>query len=449
MSQSVPRLSLAARVFPVLAAVFAAALHSMAPTSGATAAPATGLLAAPGEALARAGLRLVVKNSTYGKYLAAGHAESVHDYATAAELIAEVLAERPDDPELLSRGHRLMAMAGRMEDAVRLARHLLEVEPADPEAQVVVAAHEIKMGAHEAAADRLEAIERSGANQLIVPLLRAWALAGADELEDGLDELEALAEEGAFEVFAALHAGLIADYAGDAEAAEEGYSRARGAARGLPLRLVEAYGSYLSRAGRFDEAKAIMTAFLEQQPDDLLLEEARARLAAGRELAPMVSAPSDGVAEVLSSVARRLASEGASAEAMPYARMALDLRPDDPLSQLLLAEILSNLGRTDDALIAFEAVDRSSPYAWTARLNEAQTLETLDRMADAVALLRRMVDERPERSDAAQALGNILRFNERFREAVKAYDVAIDRLDAIEQRHWRLLYARGIALERS
>jgi Flp pilus assembly protein TadD len=46
-------------------------------------------------------------------------------------------------------------------------------------------------------------------------------------------------------------------------------------------------------------------------------------------------------------------------------------------------------------------------------------------------------------------MGDILRTSERFEEAITAYDEAVARINELEQRHWALLYARGIALERA
>ncbi len=46
-------------------------------------------------------------------------------------------------------------------------------------------------------------------------------------------------------------------------------------------------------------------------------------------------------------------------------------------------------------------------------------------------------------------LGNILRGREAFAEAVDAYDEALARSPELQPYHWRLLYARGIALERA
>ena len=53
------------------------------------------------------------------------------------------------------------------------------------------------------------------------------------------------------------------------------------------------------------------------------------------------------------------------------------------------------------------------------------------------------------RSDAAIALGDVLRRNERFEEAAAYYDIAISRTEAIEARHWSLFYSRGVTLERT
>jgi Flp pilus assembly protein TadD len=46
-----------------------------------------------------------------------------------------------------------------------------------------------------------------------------------------------------------------------------------------------------------------------------------------------------------------------------------------------------------------------------------------------------------------RALGDFLRIDERYREAVTAYDTAHDR--AADEADWRLYYTRGIALERA
>ena len=60
-----------------------------------------------------------------------------------------------------------------------------------------------------------------------------------------------------------------------------------------------------------------------------------------------------------------------------------------------------------------------------------------------------MVETESARADVLVKLGDILRSNKRFGESVEAYDMAIEHIGAIKERHWILLYSRGIALERS
>jgi len=76
----------------------------------------------------------------------------------------------------------------------------------------------------------------------------------------------------------------------------------------------------------------------------------------------------------------------------------------------------------------------------------------LDRIGEtdkAAGELRDMALDRPERSDALIALAEIYRSKERYTEAAAAYDQAVGRIPNLEQRHWSLLYARGMSLERS
>src|SRR3546814_13884645 len=63
----------------------------------------------------------------------------------------------------------------------------------------------------------------------------------------------------------------------------------------------------------------------------------------------------------------------------------------------------------------------------------------------------RLATGRPESYEPLSRKGDLLRAEERFDEAVEAYDGAVERLErhgGIEPRHWSLLYFRGIALER-
>ena len=73
----------------------------------------------------------------------------------------------------------------------------------------------------------------------------------------------------------------------------------------------------------------------------------------------------------------------------------------------------------------------------------------MERFDEAATQLRTLARERPADAEPLIDLGDILRRREQFTEAVAAYDEAEARIGTLEPQHWRLLYARGMALERS
>ena len=73
----------------------------------------------------------------------------------------------------------------------------------------------------------------------------------------------------------------------------------------------------------------------------------------------------------------------------------------------------------------------------------------MERADEAFALLEGVAAREPERIDAFVQLGDLLRHDERYDEAEAAYSRAIARLGKPKREHWTLLYARGIAYERT
>ena len=60
-----------------------------------------------------------------------------------------------------------------------------------------------------------------------------------------------------------------------------------------------------------------------------------------------------------------------------------------------------------------------------------------------------MADQRTSRSDALIRLGDLLRAKKRYKESIEAYSRALGRIMKVRTQHWAVLYARGIAYERS
>ena len=392
---------------------------------------------------------VVISDSAMGNYLAGRFAHSRRDMSAAAQYLMAVLDEDPGNPELLRRAFMVMAVEGRMDQATALARRLVAIDDTVPFAPYVLVVDDFKNGRFAEAEARLNALSSSGFNAFMVPLLGAWAQVGLGRTEKALSALDPLADRKGFQSMRLLHVGLINDVQGRDAAAEAAYLGATEDGKNLSIRLVEVLGNLYERTARPEAAEALYEEYLKEQPNSQLLEATRARPNTGTAPGRLIRTAVEGAAEAVFGVANSLRQQTALDIGLIFGRLALHLRPDFPLAQVMVADILESENRREESNAVYRAIKPESPYAWTARLRVAANLDRVDRTDEAIALLGAMGEERPDRPEPYINLGDIQRNHDRFQEAVKAYDEAVKRIGALERRHWSLLYTRGIALERS
>ncbi|MDP6786901.1 MAG: tetratricopeptide repeat protein [Rhodospirillales bacterium] len=392
---------------------------------------------------------VVISDSAMGNYLAGRFAHSQGDMSAAAKYLMAVLDEDPGNPELLRRAFMVMAVEGRIDQATTLARRLVALDDTVPFAPFVLVVDDFKNGRFAAAEKRLNSLSSTGFNAFMVPLLGAWTQVGLDRTEKALSALDPLADRKGFQSMRLLHVGLINDAQGRDEAAEAAYRGAAENGKGLSIRLVELLGNLYERTGRPEEAEALYEAYLKEQPNSQLLEATLARRKPGRAPDRLIRTAVEGAAEAVFGVANSLRQQTSLDIGLIFGRLALHLKPDFPLAQVMVADILEAENRREESNAVYRSIDPESSYAWTARLRVAANLDRVDRTEEAIALLDAMGAERPDRPEPFINLGDIQRNHDRMEEAVKAYDEAVKRIGALERRHWSLLYTRGIALERS
>jgi tetratricopeptide (TPR) repeat protein len=387
-------------------------------------------------------------SSPLGHYLAARQAQTDRHNSEAADLLAVTLAKDPTNPELLNVSFLLLASEGRLEEAAQVAEHIEQVEPNSPTAGILLAWRDIKKGDLKAADADLAKLPGDGVNKIIVPMVRAWLAQGMGQTDAALAQLDRLSTISGLDPIVSLHRALIEDQAGRSDAASADYGKLIDSEAGT-LRVIQLVGNFYQRQGRKDDAKKLYDGFIENNSETTAMEPDLKTLNAGQKPAPIVATPVDGVAESFFNIASLLAREQILDTAMVFERIALDLKPDYPIAQTLLAELLMNNGRTQDAIAVYRSIPASSPFSWQAHIDEARALDELGQTDDAIKLLDGMIAERTDRYDAAEAKGNILRSHEQFADAAKAYDIAVSRIPEVKRRHWSLLYFRGIAYERS
>jgi tetratricopeptide (TPR) repeat protein len=388
-------------------------------------------------------------HSEYGAYLSARYAERDFAISDAATFFARALADDPNNPELLRRTIYLMAAAGRIDEAATLAERLTKSKREDRLGNLILSVRAAKLGRYKDARARLRPLPERGPNQILLPLLRGWYRYASGDRKGGLKALEPLSKLEGYANFYYLHSGMMLEMMGRTKDAARRYGKALEGGQNPGLRMITAIGLFYERSGRRKQAIKLYESHLKSRPESLTMQLALARAKKGRKPNAFASSPAEAIAEALFDIASPLRQGRTQRQAVIYAQLALHMRPHFAPAQVLIASIYEANRRFAEAAAYYGKVRKSSPLSWDARLSQARLLEDLKRRDEAIKLLQHMADERPHRWDALVLLGEILRSAERFNDAVTVYDRAIARIPKLEPRHWSLLYARGIALERS
>jgi len=391
----------------------------------------------------------VENGSVFGQYLAGRFARSVGDTTSASRYYESVLQRDPDNSDILTRAFLLMLADGRVESATTLAHKIADVSQRSSLASQVLAVELIAKGDYASAAGILRKASRSRMNALIVPLMEAWTLVGSSQGEESFKTLEFLRKKKGYALFRSYHVALISDFLGQAEKAEAAYRETIDAQEGGSLRVVEAFGLFLERAGRHQDAVNLYRDFLNREPTNILILTALARAESKEPVSPLITEAKQGVAEAFYGIAGGLLQENARDSALIYAQLAVALNADMPVALTLIGSIMESDQRFEAANELYQRIESGSPYGWNARLRMAANLEEMDKLKAAVTLLRKLEKERPDRIDPLVELGDIYRARGKYKASASAYNRAIARVGELQEQHWTLLYSRAIAYERS
>ena len=396
-----------------------------------------------------AGAEAASGHSAIGNYLAGRHAQAEKDLGSAVTFLSAALRALPKAPDLLRRTFVLMITEGRMEEALPLADRLLGENAKAPIAHLALLVDAIKNDDADQQAARLKSQPTNGLNGFTKPALEAWTQVGAGKVDAGLKTLLALDGKEGSQGLHDMHRALILDYAGRATEAETAYAKLGKDQEQQSFRFTHLLGNLLERVGKANEARALYDAFAKANPGTMLLVPLYARLDAGTKPNPIVATAIDGAAEAIFNIANSLRQQRARETAMVLGRLALWLKPKFPIAQMMVADILDDDDRYEQANAIYLAISSQSPFRFSADIRRASNLNALDQVEPAIALLNGMAVEFAATPQPLITLGDLLRRHERWDEAIVFYTQAIKRVGILTRRHWRMLYSRGIVLERA
>ncbi|MDT7951191.1 MAG: tetratricopeptide repeat protein [Acetobacteraceae bacterium] len=379
-------------------------------------------------------------SGAFGAYLAGHFAARTHDFPVAARELEQALRDDPTVPELRSQAFLAALLSGQPE-----ASRLAAAVPDNPLGQLVLADRDAKSGSWASARSRFAALRPDQPiTQVLQPLLVAWSDLGLKHPDAALAALAPLADGTSFRGVYALHAAMIADLAGRAEAAARFYRIAEADYGQVNLRLAVIVASWQARQGDLPQAQRTIGDLANADGEFALSRQGLQADVARRAIA----GPTDGIAEAYLAMAASLRQQSTeSAEAL--LRLALELRPNLTAARIILSDMESAAKRPEDALASLAEVAADDPLAPLVELRRAALLDDTGRTEASISLLEKLSREHPDRPEPLAQLGDVLRRKERFTEAAAAYGEAIGKLGTPSRANWPLFYARGIALERA
>ena len=219
--------------------------------------------------------------SVSGSYLAARHAGVSRDAAAASIYYRVALRGDPRNPELLSRAFMAVLQNGEVEESVRLAERLVQVDKSDRVARLVLGVRAIKQKQYLTARQQLAQSVRGPITDLAAALLSAWTNVGPSDSKAAIETIDKLGGPESYNLLKDLHAGLILDQSGHRRDALKRLERAY-KYDATVLRVAQAYGSQLSRLGNRDEGLKVFKALDEALPRHPLVTDAIREIESGR-----------------------------------------------------------------------------------------------------------------------------------------------------------------------
>ena len=407
------------------------------------------LAAAPFELAAQPTSALEVAGVTAsGSYLAARHAGQQRDAAAAAAYYRSALKRDPNNGELLDRAFLSFLVDGDVDEAVKFAERVAQADKNDRVARLVLGVSSLKRKQYPAARRELAQSIRGPITDLTATLLSAWSLFATNDSKGAVAAIDHLAGPEWYAIFKDLHAGLIYDAAANQKEAGKRLEHAY-KLDSTALRVVQAYGSWVSRNRSPKEALPIFEAFDKTLPRHPLVVESMDRLKAGEKLPLLVSNPQAGAAEALYGLGASLGRRGGEDLGLVYLQLSLFLAPTHPLALLSLADLYESLKKPELAIKIYERVPASSPLHRNAAIQMAANLDSLERADEAQKHLEGLIKQNPDDLEAIMALGNVLRGHKKFAECASVYSKGVANIANPEKSNWVLYYFRGICYERS
>ncbi len=400
--------------------------------------------------------------SVAGDYLSGRVAAGVNDIGAAADKYAAAVALDPGDKDALRQAFLYGLASGRIDRAIPFAERIVAADDNDGLARVTLASAKIRHGDLAAAKTYIGGEFNESFSKSIAYIAGVWIAAEEGGPQKGLEALAG----GPADVFRGFNPSIaanLAEGAGDIEAARAAHQLALASFAGPSGR--EAFGAFLERT---DAAAARNFYELLERDRGAGRRAARAglqrldRKAPSKDYLKLTAAEGTAIAfyNFSGNILEQSAGERARAADAGFkvgepqftlplvlAQLALYLDPGFAPARQLAGSILNVYANYDAAREVLGRIPPSSPYYEQAQIDIAASLAAQDRIAEAIALMRKAARADQSSEEVRLTLAGLYAEQGRHPEAVASASEAIALLkpdpapDA-----WRFYVGRAAAL---
>lgn len=387
-----------------------------------------------------------------GPYLAGRQASMTADYKAASEYFTRSLIVEPTNTTVMASAILAEVGKGDFEKALVIAQGLDAAKEPNGLADLVTLTSDLRAGNFDAVLAGLDRGRTAGA--LIDGLMRSWALFGKGQMTEATATFDTLSETKSFRDIVLYHKALALALVGDFEGADKLLANPENATVRSTRGAILAHAQILSQLERNADALKMLEQTLVTDPSDDEVNTLRADLEAGKTLPfTTVRNASEAMADVFLALASAVgqdaqADKQAAVDALIFARTAHFLWPDLSEAVLLIASDLEMQGQHQMAIETLDHVDEDSPNYIPAAIGRAEAMLADGRADAAIEALQQLAKAEPKRIEIWAMLGDTLRRNDKFAQAIEAYDKAIALRSDPAPQDWSLHYARAICLER-
>jgi len=393
-----------------------------------------------------------IPSSSYGTYLAGRIAHYRQDFNSAANYYMKTAEKDSNNVDLLNKTYLMLASQGRIAEAAKYAEQARAKKDKNDFIAIIVATEKIKQQDYTSALKNIQSNKSPLYNKLITPFVEAWAYTGLKQYDKAIKSINKLQNQKGMEALYHFHAGMINDYFDKPDLARHHYeSIINDSSMELSVRTLEVICNFYIRNGEKEKAVILSEKFSNTTPPVILLQEIHKQIknAKASSTSPIISSPQIGLSEALFNISSVIKHNSQVLDfSHIFVRLSIYENPHNDLARILLASILEMREMYKEAISVYDEIQENSPAYYIAQYKKSDNLRNLEDYKGSELLLKSLIIDYPNDYQSLVDLGDNLRMQEKYSEALKYYNKAMKQHSNIIGNLWQIHYVIGITNER-